>query len=129
MQYFVVGEVLQELKHDASAGGDDDVYEDDDDNYGDEMMTTMTMTMTMKIYSHIKQQLLTKLRHCKTAKKHPTNRPKQTNRKKNVKCNVADCSQIYTIFFTENAYNDIAAFTSIFEVHLCDRFSHTMYPF
>ena len=46
-----------------------------------------------------------------------------------VKCNVADCSQMYTIVFTENAYNNIAAFTSIFKVHLCDRFSHTMYPF
>ena len=52
MQYFVVGEVLQELKHDASTGGDDDDREDDDNDYGDEMMTTIMMTM--KIYSQIK---------------------------------------------------------------------------
>ena len=47
------------------------------------------------------------------------------------KCNVAICSEIYTIFFTKNAYNNsnIIAFSSIFIVYLCRMFRNRMYQF
>ena len=47
-----------------------------------------------------------------------------------VKCNVVNSCK-FTQIFTENAYNNIATFTSIhvFKVRLCDRFSHAMYQF